>query len=339
MNLISRVLGIGLVASAAVAASTPPNAVESDPHAEVRGMTISCHRAGQVWGTDATAASMTELAGLGVNWIAIHPYAGIRADGEVVVWEGLYEDVTWLRRPIAEAHERGLKIAIKPHIAYWGSPFSWRGDIRFETEAQWRRFFDSYARWVTSLARICSDADAFVVGTELDQTIHLDHEWRGVIASVRAVTDVPLTYSANWDQFERVRFWDALDAIAIQAYFPLVDHDRPPTERELEAAWERLMSRLEAYGRRHRRDIVFGEIGYNRSALAAVQPWNARVGGPDADEVQRRCMVAALRAIRRSNTVAGAFLWKWFPHGRERGNFLMTTPEMKRVISEEWSSD
>ena len=52
---------------------------------------------------------------------------------------------------------------IKPHLAYWGSPFRWRGDIVFETDAQWRRFFSEYEGWVTRAAEVCADADAFVV--------------------------------------------------------------------------------------------------------------------------------------------------------------------------------
>jgi hypothetical protein len=325
-----------LVVLAAVGATASSQA-SNDPHATVRGMTISCHRAGQVWGTDATARSMTQLADLGVNWVAIHPYAGIRADGEVVIWEDLYDEQTWLRRPIDEAHRRGLKIAIKPHIAYWGSPFSWRGEITFETDRQWRRFFDSYREWVTYLANVCQDADAFFVGTELDQTIQYEHEWTRIISAVRAETDAPLTYSANWDRFEHVPFWHALDAISIQAYFPLVDHSHPPTDRELEHAWDRLMDRLESFGRGHRRDIVFGELGYNRSALAAVRPWDARTGGQDADGIQRRCFNAALHAIKHSDVVVGAFLWKWFPVGDGRGNFLMTTSGMRQLIAEHWS--
>ena len=44
-------------------------------------------------------------ARLGVNWIAIHPYAGIRGDGTVGSSriDGMYADTTWLTRPIAEA--------------------------------------------------------------------------------------------------------------------------------------------------------------------------------------------------------------------------------------------
>ena len=54
---------------------------DDDPYARVRGMTISCHGAGRIWGSDAMVETMGELRELGVNWITIHPYAGINRDG------------------------------------------------------------------------------------------------------------------------------------------------------------------------------------------------------------------------------------------------------------------
>jgi len=158
-----------------------------DQFAEIRGMTISCHRSGRAWASDAMVDTMRELKNMGINWIAIHPYAQIRSDGSVQSWslEGRTEAPDWLARPIREAHALGLKIMIKPHLAYWGSPFDWRGDISFTTDDEWNQFFNTYDNWVTQLAHYCKDADAFVVGTELDKTIHHEKQWRRIIASVR----------------------------------------------------------------------------------------------------------------------------------------------------------
>ena len=67
----------------------------------------------------------------------------------------------------------------------------------------------------------CREADAFVVGTELDRILNHEAEWRTLIAEVRSIMKVPLTYAANWTDYKRVPFWDALDVIGIQAYFPV----------------------------------------------------------------------------------------------------------------------
>ena len=49
----------------------------------MRGMTVSCPIWGQIWGSNAMVESLEELRGLGVRWVAIHPYAVIRRDGSV----------------------------------------------------------------------------------------------------------------------------------------------------------------------------------------------------------------------------------------------------------------
>jgi hypothetical protein len=327
-----------LVAAALAMLAGAPERPARSGQPIVRGMTVSCQTWGWEWGSDGMLEAMDELQAIGVNWIAIHPYAGIRGDGRVVMPERWSRDHGFLTRPIAEAHARGMKIMIKPHLAYWGSPFSWRGDIAFETDEQWRRFFETYEAWIAKVAEICADADAFVVGTELDRTIHHEAAWRRIIRAVDERTDAPLTYSANWSDYERVPFWDALDCIGIQAYFPLTEHEEMPEPDELAAAWRRLLARLEAYAARHDRDLVLGELGYDRTVFAAVRPWEGRRGRDreGAEETQRRCLDAALAALPRGRRVVGAFLWKWFAGPTTHENFLKSTPAMQRVIAEHW---
>ena len=83
---------------------------------------------------------------------------------------------------------------------------------------------------------------------------------------------------------------------------------------------------------------MFTELGYNRSFLAPLEPWKSRTDGADAEPLQLACMNAALRAIESEPSVLGAFLWKWFPVPSRRGNFLVSTPGMRRVVSEVWKT-
>ena len=128
---------------------------------KINGMTVSTPRGSSAWASDDMVATISELKELGVNWIAIHPYGRIDTDG-TVSWslprrgrrgeprsttggEGSAPAVPerapdWLRRPIEEAHRQGMKILIKPHLAYWRDD-EWRGDIRYENDEDWNRFF------------------------------------------------------------------------------------------------------------------------------------------------------------------------------------------------------
>jgi hypothetical protein len=308
--------------------------------ADVRGMTVSTPTWGWEWGGDEMPATLDALQGIGVNWVSIHPYARIGADGSVD-YRPIDEESppAWLVRPIREAHARGIKVAVTPHLAHWGSPFSWRGAIAFPEPAARARFFREYTAWVRAVARATRQADAFVVGSELDATVAHDSEWREVIREVRAVYPGPLTYAANWDAFERVPFWDAVDVAGIQAYFPLVEAGAPASEGALTAGWERVMSRIRAFRQRTGKHVVFTELGYDVSLAAASRPWEPGphgTPGEDGAELQRRCIRAALRAVDQEPAVIGAFLWKWFPGELARGDFRMSEPAVRAVIAEVW---
>lgn len=305
-------------------------AFATDP-AIVQGMTLSTPTYGPEWGSPAMEATLDQLAADGVNWIAYHPYAAIDRSGRV---RGQVDPLPdWAVSPIREAHARGLKVMVKPHLAHWGSGFSWRGDIVFEDAASQERFFREYTAWITALAVATREADAFVVGTELDRTVAHEAEWRAVIRSVRAVFPGHLTYAANWDTYPEVPFWDALDAIGVQAYFPLVDHGREPTDAELQAGWDAVLEPLHKLSEATGKPVVFTELGYDTSALAAKEPWASGRGHP---ALQARLLDVALERVAADPMVRGCFLWKWFPGELARGDFRMSAPRLRAVIRENW---
>ncbi len=339
---LCSLLALSAGSAAAPGPTVTPQAARDD---KINGMTLSTARGSAEWGRDHIVPAITDLRTLGVNWIAIHPYAGIDREGNVTWWrrdgKGGGAPI-WLTRPIEEAHRQGIKILVKPHLAHWRS-FSWRGEIEFDSEEKWDRFFSTYTAWIAEMARYSTGADAFAVGTELDRTIEKEGAWRDIIEKVRAEYDGPLTYAANWTDYERVPFWDALDAIGIQAYFPLLSGDAvprgqvPPREM-IEAGWAQIMARMSEVSARHDKTVIFTELGYNNSWLAASEPWDYSIRGTeDAEELQRLCMEVALKAINNEPAVVGAFLWKWFPGDRVPRDFAMSSPAMREVIGAHWA--
>ena len=311
---------------------------QNDEH-HVRGMTVSCPTYGPEWGSDAMVQTMKDLKTLGVSWVAIHPYAQIGNEGRVYSRSlGDPEKAPrWVTRPIDEAHALGMKFLMKPHISYWGSRFSWRGEIDFQKEKEVNRFFADYERFIVSMAKISQKADAFVIGTELDRLLRFEKQWRRIIKAVRKHYKGPVTYAANWTEYEKVPFWDALDCIGIQAYFPLIaEGQKNPDRKTIRLGWQQVVKRLEAFSQLTGKKICFTELGYNKSSRAASHPWEYQVGGAGAEELQKICLDEALKAIDASKSVVGAFLWKWFPGRARPRNFNKESQAMRAVIKSRW---
>lgn len=109
----------------------------------------------------------------------------------------------------------------------------------------------------------------------------LERHWRELIADVREVYRGRLTYAANFDQYQAVGFWDDLDVVGINAYFPLrptfvPGEDPRAVEPVLEASWRRILGELRDWRRERRlgnRPVVFTELGYTPRAGSTVNPW------------------------------------------------------------------
>jgi hypothetical protein len=304
----------------------------------IKGMTVSCQTSGWEWATPEMARTLDELKSLGVNSIAIHPYAQIENDGHVRFRAD--DNFRHISVPLDWARERGLSVMLIPHIAYWGTKFLWRGEINFQTAGEWDRFFDDYQTWIVQMARVAEahGAGTFCVGLEFTYAQKFDQRWRRIIAAVRQVYHGKLTYGGNWDSFQEVTFWDALDYIGVLAYFPLTKSINP-SEAEIAAAWKQRCAGLSAYSQAHgNKKFLFVEIGYNESARAAAEPWAFKMGGENADEIQQRCIEVALDLPRHCPAIAGMYWWKWFPDlpNREEENYRLQTPTIKALIAKHW---
>ena len=336
---MSQVVAACLAATVLVAAA-PAAAPGAGPRDDfMRGVVVSCPTWGPIWGSPLMAEALTELRRLGVEWIAIHPYAGVRRDGRVRITAA--ESTGFLERAVKLTREAEMKLFWKPHLAYWGS-FAWRGDIAFgDDQAAWRRFFDGYREFIVDQARFAEKAGAelFAVGVETDATLGHEAEWRRVVAAVRQVYSGRITYAANWDSLGRVGFWDAVDVIGVHGYYPLADGDAPDAET-LRRGWEAHLADLrrlvEAQGGK---PVVFAEIGYNRSPDAARRPWEYEMrDSPESRALRQRLIEVALVRLEAEPLVEGMFWWKWIP-GDDRfdRDFSMRDPEAREALSRHWA--
>ncbi len=298
--------------STAVRAEVVEGAAESVRH---RGV---CFVAGRYRPSEE---AFDRLARMNVNWISQTPFAWQQRhdDPEVIVktsgrvWWG--ESDSGLVETARRAKQRGIRTILKPHI--WirdRSNGKWRGEIDF-SEAEWKTWWTGYRGMILHYAELAEahGMEALCIGTELRSTV-VKHpeEWHRLIADVRKVYRGPLTYSANWyREFEEVPFWDALDFIGIQAYFPLAHSqgERPNVEA-LKAAWKPYLERVEALQQRVGKPVIFTEVGYRSAADAAVEPWTWRSDAPVDTGLQAACYEAMFQTFWERPWLAGVYIWK-----------------------------
>jgi hypothetical protein len=337
-----KIAGAGGLVALALAAA-PMAAADSGGERQadfMRGMVVSCPTWGPIWGSPLMAEALTELDQLGVEWIAVHPYAGVRRDGSIRITPA--ESTGFLERAVELTREAGMKLFWKPHLAYWGS-FDWRGDIAFgDDEAAWRRFFDGYREFIVDQAKFAErvGAELFAVGVETDATTFREKEWRRIVDAVRQVYKGRITYAANWDNLGGVGFWDALDVIGVHAYFPLADGDGPDAET-LRRGWDGPLERLRTLAAAEGgKPVVFAEIGYNRSPDAARRPWEYEVrDSAESRALRQRLIEVALTRLEADPLVHGVFWWKWIPGDtRFDRDFSMRDPEAREALSRHWPS-
>jgi hypothetical protein len=207
------------------------------------------------------------------------------------------------------ARARGLHVLYKPHLWLHGS---WPGEIRMTSEADWAAWWRSYRRYVVHHALLArwAGADLFSVGVELSKTIDREAEWRDLIAAVRLFFPGAVTYSGNWyGDLETVPFWDRLDFIGIDAYFPLAGS--PQAGRaDLERGAEAIAGRLAAASRRFGRPVLLTEVGFAARRGAWVAPHVE--GGEYSEDDQAFAYQALFKALGRRPWLAGTFVWKAF---------------------------
>ena len=219
------------------------------------------------------AQTLDELQSLGVNSVALHPYAQVCEDGHIIRHNRSSEPAL-LAVPLDWAGARGLRVMLIPHIAYWGTKFSWRGAIAYTRPEEWDRFFEGYQTWIVGLARVAEahKVELFCVGLEFTQAQKFEARWRRIIAAVRAVYHGKLTYGGNWDSYQEVRFYDALDYIGVLAYFPLTRAPDPGEEAIL-TGWQPHLQALRKLSSHLGKPFLFVEVGYNESTRSASDPW------------------------------------------------------------------
>jgi hypothetical protein len=231
---------------------------------------------------------------------------------------------------IQAIHDRGMGVMLKPHVDVVDG--TWRGAIDPVDKDGW---FASYRDFITHYAEIAqnSGVELFCIGTELESLVTDTYRsrWIAAIDAIKQTYTGTLIYAANWDGYENVSFWDQVDLVGIDAYFPL-SNDPDPSLDELVEGWTHFcytttspcytytgpvechnwVDEIESWQATIGKPAVFTEIGYESADCAAATPWDANSSTPNCN-LQARCYEAVFRAFKDKPWLLGVFWWAWAP--------------------------
>jgi hypothetical protein len=201
---------------------------------------------------------------------------------------------------VKQAHGRGISVLLRPAVdPDWRLPNTsntWRGEIgRNFTSDQWSEWFSAYSKMITHYALVsaANGIDVFSVGMELSATQSQEALWRSLISKVRFIFKGSLTYGSNWDVATVVSFFDDLDFIGVDAYYPLAPAVHNATVKQLVDAWQIPAAALQALAQRLQKGVLLTELGYCSSPDSHADPAHACNGARPDQSAQLRAYAAA----------------------------------------------
>jgi hypothetical protein len=290
----------------------------------IRGITIgpieSLRHAGKGYGSPACAKAMNEARAIGATWISLTPFGRVwdlKPTGIDLTFEAPFaENRRNVLAAIAQAHARGLKVFLVPHL--WVEKGDWRALIDPGDDKAWARWAEAYRQFLLTWAVVAAEGgvEMFSLGVELRSFVTTNRAplFFPIIRDVRQIYSGLLTYSANWDDVDDTLILGELDLIGINAFYPLADKDGAGRET-LMAGGKRVTEGLERLARQWRKPIVLTEIGYTTRTDPAVRPWEWPDGMKDVkvdEEAQAQGYEAIIAPLLDSKTTAGFFVWRYY---------------------------
>lgn len=300
------------------------------------------HRGMSVFGWESSNnKGINDLIKNNIEWVAVIPFFHqkdeqtnqISIPKEIGKWSR--RDSTFINS-IKNIHDKGIHVMLKPHL--WVSS-GWRSNIDLQTNEEWTSWFENYSKNILHYAQLASETNValFCIGTELKTSIEEQPElWHELIQKIKLIYKGKLTYAANWDgEFNDVLFWNEMDYIGIQAYFPLTTN-KSPNIQAINKGWNTHIKMLESLSKKHNKPILFTEIGYRSDATTTIKPWewNSLTNiffNNKSTKTQQLAFEAMFQKLWDKEWFSGTYIWQWdFRSSKERAlNSMDFSPRFK----------
>ena len=202
---------------------------------------------------------------------------------------------------------------IKPHA--WVGRGGYTGDFELKTEKDWKNFEQQYSKYVLEFAKVADSthAEIYCIATEFKKFVEKRPEfWKNLIVDIRKIYKGKLTYAENWDCYSKVPFWNELDYVGIDGYFPLSE-ERNPSLETIKNGWKKHIDDIGYFAAKIQKPVLFTEFGYQNTDFSTQKPWETMNHFPENDALQADAFRAVFSEVWQQKWFAGGFVWKWFP--------------------------
>ena len=224
-------------------------------------------------------------------------------------------------------HGLGMKVLLKPMVDITDASATWRAYADPSDKDQW---FANYTNYIGSYADLAKakGVELLSIGCEmntLEQSAN-NARWSNLIANTRSRYSGKLTYSANWGPlngnvggYQNVSWWNQLDYIGIDAYFPIASNgNNNPTLAQLQSGWQSNANSIETWRTNAgltNKQVLFTEVGYQSADTAAQTPWGVDTASHSIDLQEQADSYNALLSVMSTKPWwDGAFWWSWEPN-------------------------
>jgi len=280
----------------------------------LRGMCLSLHAREKGYNYEKL---VDEIAALGVANVSVLVAGYQETIKSQVIHKnsGGVPDRAEVKKIINYIHSMNMSVMLFPIVLIRKveTDEDWRGGIR---PGSWKKWFAEYTKFITYYAKIARETNVefFSVGSELISTEVFRERWYEVIGAVRKVYKGKLLYSANWDHYSGVPFWDKLDYVGMTSYYTLTD-TKNPTMAELVEAWEGIRDDIKKWKTENDRKIILTEVGYPSQDGCNKFPWNYYSTQAVDLEEQAMCFQAFIKVCGADRTFDGIYIFEWWGEG------------------------
>jgi hypothetical protein len=237
---------------------------------------------------------------------------------------------------ILRCHELGMKVFLKPMVDPLDG--NWRGEI--PATIAW---FASYGKFIDGWASFsqANSVDLLCIGCEFNGNDQDAVNWASIVSGVRQLYTGPITYAANWNEYQSISWWGLLDYMGIDAYFPLTKV-ADPTVEQLMAGWSPWVANIQAWQAFVGKPVLFTEIGYRSIQGTNENPGDYVTVSPVDLQEQANCYNATFQEFYNKNWFYGFYWWNWETNPSAGGNAdTGYTPQNKPVqaILTRWYSE